>query len=156
MASAKASSRPSGRPLWTCPKCAAQFLAANTSHSCGRFNLDDLFVRAEPHVRPLFERFAQLVREAGDSKLIPQKTRAVFMNRMRFINVQVRRSHLIVGFILRERPRNPRFVRIDHFPPRTHAAYLIFTSVADLDTVVRRWIRAAYEAGLDDLTRLPR
>ena len=126
---------------------------ANSSHSCGRFLLDDLFARAEPHVRPLFDRFAALVRQAGDSTLIPQKTRAVFMNRMRFINVQVRRTHLIVGFILRERPTDGRFVKIDAFPPRTHAAYVHLTSRADLDADLRRWIRRAYASGLDDLTR---
>jgi hypothetical protein len=154
MAPAKASRlRASRRPLWTCPKCAAQFLIANSYHSCGRFRLDDLFVRADPPVRALFDRFARMVREAGDSKLVPQKTRAVFMSRMRFINVQVRRSALIVGFILRERPEDARFIRIDAFPPRTYACYVRFTTMSDLDGDVRRWIRQAYESGLDDLRR---
>jgi uncharacterized membrane protein len=142
-------SRP--RQLWTCPKCGAQFLVANGYHSCGRFRLDDLFVRAEPHVRVLFDRFAVMVREAGDSKLIPQKTRAVFMTRMRFINVQVRRSHLLVGFVLRRRPATGRFEKVETFSPRTHLASLRIESADELNPSLRRLIAAAYEAGLYDL-----
>jgi hypothetical protein len=141
----------SPRPLWTCTRCGAQFLVANSYHSCGRFRLDDLFVRAEPHVRPLFDRLAAMVREAGDSKLIPQKTRAVFMTRMRFINVQVRRSHLIVGFVLRRRPSHARFSKVETFSPRCHVAYVRFESASELDADVRRWIRGAYQAGLHEL-----
>lgn len=143
----------SPRPLSTCARCGSQFLVANSYHSCGRFRLDDLFVRAEPHVRPLFDRFAEIVREAGDSKVIPQKTRAVFMTRMRFINVQIRRSYLIVGFILRRRPTSKRFSKVETFSPRSHAAYLRIQSPADLDAGVRRWIREAYQAGFYDLER---
>jgi hypothetical protein len=145
------SNRP--RQLWACPKCGAQFLVANGYHSCGRFRLDDLFVRAEPHVRVLFDQFAAMVREAGDSKLIPQKTRAVFMTRMRFINVQVRRSHLLVGFVLRRRPAAGRFEKVETFSPRTHLASLRIESADDLNKSLHRVIAAAYQAGLHDLDR---
>lgn len=141
------------RPLWTCPRCAAQFLVANSYHSCGRFRLGDLFARAEPQVRPLFDRFAAMVREAGDSKLIPQKTRAVFMTRMRFINVQVRRSSLIVGFVLRRRPTSKRFTKVETFSPRSHVGYLRIQSPDDLDGDLRRWIGAAYRAGFYDVEK---
>lgn len=153
--SARGRSR-SPRPLWTCARCGEQFLVANSYHSCGRFRLDDLFVRAEPHVRTLFDRLARLIREAGDSRLIPQKTRLVFMTRMRFVNVQVRRTHLVVGFVMRERPAGARFFRIETFSPRSHVAYVRIQSPADLDADVRRWIRNAYEAGLYRLDANPR
>lgn len=142
--------RKRSRPLWTCPRCGWQFLVANTYHSCGRFRLDDLFLRAEPQVRLLFGRFQKMVREAGDSKLIPQKSRAVFMTRMRFINVQVRRSYLIVGFVLRRRPPDSRFSKVETFSPRSHVAYLQLRSSVDPDDDLRRWIAEAYDAGCHD------
>lgn len=138
----------SPRPLWTCPRCGAQLLVANSYHSCGRFRLDDLFVRSEPLVRDLFDRFERMVRAAGDCTLIPQKTRVVFMTRMRFINVQVRRTHLVVGFVMRDRPGDARFSKIETFSPRSHVAYVRLHSPEDLDSDVRRWIRKAYRAGL--------
>jgi uncharacterized protein DUF5655 len=138
---------PPPRPLWRCPRCDARFLVANSPHSCGKFKLDDLFVRAEPHVRAVFDRLADMVREAGDATLIPQKTRAVFMTRMRFINVQVRRSHLVVGFVMRKRPAHVRFWRVETFSPRSHVGYMRVYSMNELDADVRRWIRAAHEAG---------
>lgn len=141
------------RPLWRCPRCDAPFLVANSFHSCGRFKLDDLFLRAEPHVRLLFDRLAEMVRQAGDAKLIPQKSRAVFMTRMRFINVQVRRSHLVIGFVMRRRPAHPRFWRVETFSPRSHVAYLRVYSIDELNADVRRWIRAAHQAGRYELER---
>ena len=136
------------RPLWTCRRCGAEFLVANSYHACGRFRLDDLFARSEPHVRDLFDRLERMVREAGDCKLIPQKSRAVFMTSMRFVNVQVRRTHLVVGFVMRERPADARFSKVETFSPRSHVAYVRLESPADLDANVRRWIRKAHEAGL--------
>ena len=136
--------------LWTCPRCDARFLVANTYHACGRFRLDDLFLRADPRVRSLFDGFATMVREAGDCKLIPQKTRAVFMARMRFINVQVRRSCLIAGFVLRRRPPDARFSKIETFSPRSHVAYLRLNEPADLNDDLRGWIAEAYNAGCHD------
>jgi uncharacterized protein DUF5655 len=139
------------RPLWRCSLCGARFLVANSPHSCGTFNLDDLFLRAEPHVRETFDRLCQLVREAGDATLIPQKSRAVFMTRMRFINVQVRRSHLLVGFVMRKKPAHRRFWRVDTFSPRSHVAYLRVHAPGELDADVRGWIREAHRAGQYDL-----
>ena len=98
-------------------------------------------------MRPLFDRLAEMVREAGEATLVPQKTRAVFMTRMRFINVQVRRSHLIVGFILRRRPADRRFDRVEAYGPRTYGAYLRVSTLSELDDDVRRWIREAYVTG---------
>jgi hypothetical protein len=47
-------------------------------HSCGKFSLDDLFARSQPHVRRIFDKFAKMVRACGPVHMIPQKTRVVF------------------------------------------------------------------------------
>jgi hypothetical protein len=136
------------RPLWTCPRCDAQFVVANTYHSCGRYQLDDLFRRADPHVFPLFRRFEAMVRAAGAVKMVPQKTRLVFMVRMRFINVQVRKSHLILGFVFGRRLEDPRFSKVESYSPRSHVAYVRVSNDEELDASVRRWIREARKTGL--------
>ena len=87
-------------PLWTCPKCGAKFVSAHMWHSCGRYRLDDLFARSEPHVFKLFQRFRRMVEACGPSTMIPQKTRVVFMVRMRFAGATVRKTGLRVGLIL--------------------------------------------------------
>jgi hypothetical protein len=91
-----------------------------------------------------------MVAAAGDATLIPQKTRAVFMTRMRFINIQVRRASLIVGFVLRERPSDARFFKVETFSPRTHVAYVRLATMEQLDAGLRRWIRQAYKAGASE------
>ena len=113
-------------PLWTCPKCGAKFVSANMSHSCGRFALGALFARSEPHVFKLFQKLRTMVRACGRSTMIPQKTRVVFMVRMRFAGATVRKSHLRVGLILERRlPPDARLVQIESFGPRCHGHYFM-------------------------------
>jgi hypothetical protein len=81
-------------PLWTCPKCSAQFVSANMWHSCGRRSVEDLFARSDPHVFKLYLKFKRMVEGCGPVTMIPQKTRLVFMVRMRFAGFTVRKSGL--------------------------------------------------------------
>lgn len=90
-------------PLWACPKCGARFVSANMWHSCGRFRVEDLFARSEPHVFALYRRFKRMVERCGPVIEIPQKTRLVYMVRMRFAGFTVRKSGLRVGLILTRR-----------------------------------------------------
>jgi uncharacterized protein DUF5655 len=135
------------RPLWKCPKCGERFTGTNMSHSCGKFSLDDLFARSEPHVRKTFHEYARLVRTCGPVRMIPQKTRVVFQARMRFAGATPRKSHLLCHFILSRKIDNPRFHKIETFNPRCHAHYLRVSEDAELDAEVARWLREAYEVG---------
>lgn len=116
-------------------------------HSCGKFSLDDLFVRSEPHVLKLFRQFAKMVRACGPAHMIPQKTRVVFQVRMRFAGASPRKSHLLCHFILPRKIDSERFYKIETFNPRCHAHYLRVMEEADLDADVARWLREAYEIG---------
>ncbi len=69
-------------------------------HSCGRYRLADLFATSEPHVFALFQKLRRMVKACGPSTMIPQKTRVVFMARMRFAVATVRKTNLRVGLIL--------------------------------------------------------
>jgi Domain of unknown function (DUF5655) len=136
-------------PLWACPKCGAKFVSANMSHSCGRFRLEDLFARSEPGVVALFEKFRRIVEGCGPVTMIPQKTRVVFMVRMRFANVSVRKSNLRIGLIMTRRLEpDGRLEKVDVYAPLCVGNYLRIERPAQLDEDVRRWVREAYECGV--------
>ena len=135
-------------PLWTCPKCRAKFVSAHMWHSCGRFALGALFAKSEPHVFKLFQKFRTMVRACGPSTMIPQKTRVVFMVRMRFAGATVRKSHLRVGLILERRlPPDARLVEIQSFGPRSHGHYFKIERADQLDASMAAVLREAYESG---------
>ncbi|OLC46061.1 MAG: hypothetical protein AUH43_14800 [Acidobacteria bacterium 13_1_40CM_65_14] len=108
-------------PLWSCPKCGAKFVSANMWHSCGRYRLEDLFATSEPHVFKMFQKFQRMVESCGPVTMIPQKTRVVFMVRMRFAGATVRKTNLRVGLILeRKLPDDPRIEKIETFGSHSH------------------------------------
>ena len=90
-------------PLWRCPKCGARFVTKNMWHSCGKYTLEALFSRSEPHVLPLFKKFAKMVKGCGPATMIPQKTRVVFMVRVRFAGAYPRKSYFLAGLALSRR-----------------------------------------------------
>ena len=117
-------------------------------HSCGRYRLEDLFARSDPHVFPLFRTLARLVRRCGPVTMIPQKTRVVFTARMRFVNVTVRKSALRVGLILERRLEpDPRLEAIETYAPRCHGNYFRIARPDELDCTMQAWIREAYDSG---------
>ena len=86
-------------------------------HSCGKYSLEALFARSEPHVLTLFKKFATMVRECGPVTMIPQKTRVVFMVRVRFAGAYPRRSYLLAGFALARKLKSPRIKKIEEYAP---------------------------------------
>ena len=120
-------------------------------HSCGKFSLDDLFPRSEPHVLKLFHKYANMVRACGPVHMIPQRTRVVFQVRMRFAGATPHRSHLLCHFILPRKIENGCFHRIETFNPRCHAHYLRVDEEADLDAEIARHLKHAYAVGQQKL-----
>ena len=138
------------RPLWTCPKCGARLVTANMWHSCGRFTLKQLFAKSEPHVIRIFRKYEQMVRAAGPVRIIPQKTRVVFMVRVRHTAAYPRRDHLICSFALPRRSRSKRFMKIEEYSPHFIGHYLRVDSENQLDAQVRKWLRESYTVGTQD------
>jgi Domain of unknown function (DUF5655) len=136
-------------PLWTCPKCRAKFVSANMWHSCGRFRLEDLFARSDPSVFALFKKFRRIVERCGPVTMIPQKTRVVFMVRMRFAGATVRKSNLRIGLIMRRRLEpDPRLEKVEVYGPLCVGHYLRIERPEQLDDNVRQWVREAYDCGI--------
>jgi hypothetical protein len=117
-------------------------------HSCGRYRLADLFARSEPHVFATFQKFRRLVRSCGPVTMIPQKTRVVFMVRMRFAGATVRKTNLRIGLILeRKLPPDPHIEKIERFSPFCHGHYFRIDREDQLDEAMLGWIREAHDCG---------
>ena len=141
------------RPLWRCPKCGERFITANMWHSCGKYSLEQLFARSEPHVLPLFRKFAKMVRACGPVRMIPQKTRVVFQVRVRFAGAYPRKSHFLAGFALPRRVDDPRFVKIETYAPHFQGHLFRVASEADLDDQIQQWLREAYRVGAQEFPK---
>ena len=118
-------------------------------HSCGRFRLEDLFASSEPRVLKIFQKFKRMVESCGPATMIPQKTRVVFMVRMRFAGATVRKTNLRIGLILeRKLPPDPRIEKVETFGPFCHGYYFRIDRAAQLDRTMQRWIREARDSGI--------
>jgi uncharacterized C2H2 Zn-finger protein len=144
------------RPLWKCPRCGERFVTANTWHSCGRHSLKQLFARAEPNVRRMYRKLARMVRTCGRVRVIPQRTRLVFMTRVRFVAVYPRKKTLEIGIELPERDPHPRFHKIETYTRRMHGHYLRVENESQLDGQVQRWLCRAYATGAQRPAPSPR
>ena len=139
------------RPLWTCPKCGAKLVTRNMWHSCGAFTTEALLEKCGANARAAFAALESAVTAAAaDAVLVPQKTRAVFQLRTRFISVYPRRDHLLVGFILTARASHPRFVKIEGPITKAFIHYVRLAGAKDVDRDVKAWIRAALPYGRQD------
>lgn len=136
------------KPLWTCPKCGARFVTKNMSHSCGSFTIDALLAKCGAKTRETFVALTKAVMAiASDAVIVPQKTRAAFQLRTRFISVYPRRNHLLVGFVLTERMPDPRFVKIEGPITNAFVHYARIAEAKEVDREVEAWIRASLPYG---------
>jgi len=135
------------RPLWRCPKCGERFVTKNMWHSCGKYSLQELFANSEPHVLGLFKKYARMVRSCGPVRMIPQKTRVVFQERVRFAGAVPRKSYLLCTVALPSIYNHPRFLKIESYAPHFHGHQFRVVTTDDLDAEVHDWIRESYTVG---------
>jgi hypothetical protein len=145
------------RPVWTCPKCGARLVTRNSWHSCGRFTLEALLAASEPAVLALARRYIALVQSLGDVQVIPQKTRLVFVARVRFASLMPRKDHFVAAFALQRRLKNPRIIQLIDYGPRWQMHHLRIERTGDLDDELRAWLRESHDVvGMQkDIRRSP-
>ena len=91
------------------------------------------------------KKFAAFVRRCGRTvTMAPQKTRAVFMDRVRFVAVYPRKDGFDAGLVLPRLLVNSRIVRHDFYPPRYHVNQVRIVSANDLDAELLGWLREAH------------
>ncbi len=133
--------------LWRCPNCGNTFVSKNMWHSCGRFELEPLFERSEPHVFELFERFIAFVQDLGPVTVIPQKSRIAIQALVRFTGCIPRKDYLECSFWFTRRRASPRFHKIERFGPSAFGHYTRIRSEAEFDDEFRSWLHEAYQVG---------
>jgi hypothetical protein len=101
-------------------------------HSCSRHDVDEHFARSRPGVRAAFDRLVELYEACGPIVVIAQKTRIVFMVRVRFGGCRVRRDSILANVALDRRVEDPRWTRIEQLGP-WYAHHFEVRDPADLD-----------------------
>ena len=139
--------RPSGRPMWTCPKCGNRFVNKNQYHSCKRHKLSDPFEGKPDKIRALFDRFREIVEAQGPVTMIPYSDAVGFMVRVRFCNATPKTRWLDIGLWLPRRVESPRFRRVETIYPNAHVHVLRITEADQFDEEMGSWVREAYDVG---------
>ena len=135
------------RPLWTCPRCGNEFVNRNQYHSCKRYEVDAVFEGKPAHIRALYDRFHEMVRQCGPAKVLPYRNKVGYMVRVRFAGAVPAARWLDVGFWLPRRIESPRFRKIETIYPNAHIHLLRITNSAELDAEVAGWLAEAYDVG---------
>jgi len=119
-------------------------------HSCDRFTLKELFAKCDPAVLRLFRRFEKMVRACGPVTMVPQKTRVVFMVRVRHVAVYPHKNYLLCSLALPKRQRSLRFSKIEKYTSRFIGHYTRIDSEDQLDAQLQRWLHESYAVGKQD------
>jgi hypothetical protein len=133
--------------LWHCPHCGAAFTSRNQWHACGTFSLETLSDRSAPFVRELYEAFREEVEQCGPVTIVPQRSRVVFMVRMRFAALMPRKAGLRGHLVLAARHEAPCFDKIESLSRHNHLHLFRLTAPEQLDAVFQHWIGEAYQTG---------
>jgi len=116
----------------------------NLWHSCGRFTIEALFASANPATLRLARKLIAVVTTLGDIQVIPQKTRLVFVARVRFAGLVPRKDHIIVTFALQRRVKSARIERIIDYGQRWQAHQVRIRSATDIDDTMRAWLEESF------------
>ncbi|MEW5916385.1 MAG: DUF5655 domain-containing protein [Gemmatimonadota bacterium] len=108
-------------------------------HSCGRFTLENHFKGKAPNVRAAFDRLRAIIERCGPVEIIPQKTRIVFLTRMRFAAAMPRTKWLEGHLILARRSDDPRFSNVVRFGPTTYVHSYRAEDATFLTELLPRW-----------------
>jgi len=136
------------KPLWICPDCGAPLVTRNLWHSCGTWDLDHHFAHRPTQVRVIFDRFREIVEACGPVTLVPQKTRIVFVARVRFSGCVVRTKWLNISLWMMHRIEgDPRVVKETAFNRGTYYHQLRIADRSELDEQFVDWVAEAYRVG---------
>lgn len=123
------------------------------SHSCGRYRLGDHFRGKARTVRTAFDRLRALIEACGPVEIIPQKTRIVFLTRMRFAAAMPRRAWLEGHLNLARRVDDPHFFKIVQYGPATFTHSFRALDASFFDASFATLVRESYIRGCQEHER---
>lgn len=140
------------RPLWKCPKCGHSFVTKNLWHSCVRVPLAAHFRGKPAERRKTFDRWLDTARACGKVTAYAQKSRIVFMARVRFGGAVVHKSYVDAGLWLRRKVDHPRLRKVEDFGRLGFGLHFRLESPEDVDAELAALMREAYRVGTQELT----
>jgi hypothetical protein len=139
-------------PLWKCPKCGHRFVTKNLWHSCVRVPLAAHFAGKPRERKQTFDRWLAAARACGRVVTYAQKSRIVFMARVRFGGAVVHGSYVDAGLWLRRRADHPRLRKIEDFGRLGQVHHFRLERPEDVDGALETLMREAYRVGTQELT----
>ena len=134
--------------MWTCPKCNAEFVQKNLSHSCGRFMVEEFLAGKSERAVQLFWFFVDEWKPIGNIKLHPVKTSVSIMNTVRFARVnRVKRNSIVCHLWLKEKVESAKFFRIEKLLPSNYIHHFEITDESFIDEEFRGFMKMAYNVG---------
>lgn len=139
---------PPERESWTCPECGRRFVTARSWHSCEVHTVEEHLASVPRSIRELYEGYEALARSCGDDvEVVAQRTRIVFMVRVRYAGAVVQQRAVQARFALRRQLDSPRVHRVERYGARWIDHHVRLRSLADLDDELRAWLCESYRVG---------
>jgi len=135
------------KPMWKCGGCGRSFANRNQPHFCGRHTLREHLRGRTPELLKIFRAFVKMARGCGRVRILPEKTRIAFQERMSFAAVSFRRDGLNGHLVLASRVEHPHFVKIETISLRNHVHHFRLRSIDQLDSEFARLMREAHRVG---------
>jgi uncharacterized protein DUF5655 len=139
----------STRSLWVCPHCGRRFVSVNRNHSCGRYSLEEHFIRKEPAVRALYDLLFETLEKLGQVSASPVKTRIIFQAEVQFAAAMPRKRWLDGYLWMRRQATHPRIHKIEMGIFRDYGHMFRLTRPEDLDEDLVDLFHEAYILGCE-------
>lgn len=118
------------------------------SHSCVNETLSDRFQGTTPGVRQAFAELRRITRQFGPVTIYAQKSRIVFMVRVRFLSVYVHKTWLGAGIWLKRRGvTHPALYKVEDYKTLGCVYYIRLESPAQVDPELIALLRECYAIG---------
>ena len=117
---------------------------------CGFFRTDLLLLirtRMEMICRPAADRLVEAAHSCGPVTIYAQKTRIVFMVRVRFAGVMTRKRWLYFSLWLTRKIEHSRLHKVDVYGPRSYGHQFRLSDPAEIDERLEALICEAYRVG---------
>lgn len=135
---------------WTCPDCGRSFANANQSHACVTLTLNDVLLDATPLAVELYRAVESALRDCGDYRIHPQKTRIAFITTMSFAGVRLANRWIDLDFITASPIDDERIRRVVLYGPTSFGNTVRISAQEDIDDALRGWLGLAYRRGLQE------
>lgn len=133
--------------MWTCSECGRSFTNRNQAHACQTTTVEDYLAGKTALVVSIYETVVEALRDAGEFRIHPQKTRIAFISRMTFGGVALGMQWADLSLTLPEPLDDRRIRKLELYGPTSWGHSIRLQAPEDVDDDVRSWLREALRRG---------